>query len=61
MQLTGTMVKRLMRKHHVTIREIKAKYQISLKRIREVREKGVTGFCASEWTFIITGKWPDAT
>lgn len=40
------------------MREVKAKYKITLKRIREVREIGVEGFAAEEWIFIITGKWP---
>lgn len=59
MQLTGSGVVHLMRKHQVTMRDIKAKYQITLKRVREVRAKGVYGFAAAEWTFIITGKWPE--
>lgn len=61
MKLTGNMVKRLMRRHKVTMREIKAKFQITLKRIREVRANGVEDFLAAEWIFIITGKWPETT
>lgn len=60
MKLTGNMIKRLMRKHAVTMREIKVKFKITLKRIREVRELGVEGFAAEEWIFIITGKWPNS-
>ena len=60
MQLTGSDVKSLMRSHNVKMRDIKAKYQITLKRVREVRESGVRGFAAQEWHFIITGVWPDA-
>jgi hypothetical protein len=60
MKITGTQLVRLMRKHKVTMRQIKAKYQITLKRIREVRANGVEGFAATEWIFIITGTWPDA-
>jgi hypothetical protein len=60
MKLSGHMVKRLMRRHRVTMREIKTRHQITLKRIREVRAKGVEGFLAAEWLFIITGKWPEA-
>lgn len=59
MKLTGKMVKRLMRRHQVTIRQVKAQHQITLKRIREVRSHGVDGFLAAEWLFIITGKWPE--
>jgi len=59
MKLSGNMVKRLMRRHHVTIRQVKDQHQITLKRIREVRDHGVDGFFAAEWLFIITGKWPD--
>lgn len=59
MNLTGRMIVRLMRVNKVKMRDIKAKHGITLKRIREVREKGVRGFSAAEWVLIITGKWPD--
>lgn len=58
MQLSGKEVIRLMRKHKVTIRDLKSRFQITLKRIREVRAIGVVGFHAEEWTFLITGSWP---
>ena len=58
MKLTGTMVQRLMRRHRVSMRDIKAKHHITLKRIREVRANGVEGFLAAEWLFLITGQWP---
>lgn len=61
MKLTGNMIKRLMRRHRVTMREIKMRHKITLKRIREVRAEGVVGFLAEEWLFIITGKWPDGS
>jgi hypothetical protein len=61
MKLSGNMIKRLMRRHHVTMREIKMRHKITLKRIREVRAEGVSGFFAEEWLFIITGKWPDGS
>lgn len=57
--LSGADVCRMMRKHKVTMRELKARFKLTLKRIREVRTKGVTGFSAEEWTFLITGKWPE--
>lgn len=58
MQLSGKEVIRLMRQHKVTIRDLKAKFQITLKRTREVRTAGVAGFHAEEWTYLITGAWP---
>jgi len=61
MKLTGTMIKRLMRRHHTTIRAIKNKHQITLKRIRDVRKTGVDGFLAAEWIYFITGDWPVTT
>ena len=57
--LSGAMVRRLMRKHRVTIANLAAKHNITQKRVREVREKGVSGFLALEWVFLITGAWPD--
>lgn len=59
MVLTGPRIRILMRKHGVTIRGIKDKYQITLTRTREVRDKGVRGLQAAEWFWIITGRWPD--
>ena len=59
--LSGADIRRMMRKHHVKMRDLKKQYQVTLKRIREVRLKGVTGFSAEEWTFLITGKWPEKT
>jgi len=59
MVLTGTAIRRLMRKHGATLRGIKAQHQITLKRTREVRQSGVRGFLAAEWFWIITGRWPD--
>ena len=52
------MVRRLMRKHHVTIAGLSDKYKITRKRVREVRATGVTGFLADEWCYLITGSWP---
>jgi hypothetical protein len=57
--LSGADIRRMMRQHKVKMRDLKAKFQVTLKRIREVRLKGVTGFSADEWTFLITGAWPD--
>jgi hypothetical protein len=58
-KLPGSMVRRLMRKHGVTIRTIAQKYHITMKRVREVRQDGARGFAASEWHFMITGVWLD--
>ena len=57
MRLSGNMVVRLMRKHKKTIRGIAQENSITMKRVREVREKGVEGFMAENWIFLITGKW----
>lgn len=58
--LSGAMVCRLMRKHKVTISGLAAKHNITQKRVREVRAKGVTGFLALEWCYLISGIWPDS-
>lgn len=58
--LPGTMVRRLMRKHGVTIRYLAQKFKITMKRVREVRAGGARGFAASEWHYMITGAWLDA-
>ena len=52
------MVRTMMRKHKVTIASIASKFNLTKKRVREVRAQGVTGFLAQEWTFMITGQWP---
>lgn len=57
--LSGSMVCRLMRKHHVTIAGLAAKHNITQKRVREVRAHGVSGFLSMEWCFLISGEWPD--
>jgi hypothetical protein len=61
MKLSGREVTSLMRRHKKTIRCIAKSHQITLKRIREVRTKGVEGFSAEEWSWIITGQWPRLT
>ncbi len=42
-RLTGPEVCSLMRRHHVTIRLLKARMGITLKRIRQVRADGIRG------------------
>lgn len=56
--LSPSQIVGLMRKHKVKMRDMKAKYGITLKRIREVRKQGLMGFAAEEWTYLITGQWP---
>lgn len=58
-RLPGAMVRRLMRKHGVTIRELAYKFGLTMKRVRQVRNEGARGFTASEWHFMITGVWLD--
>ena len=58
-KLPGAMIRRLMRKHRVTIRSLAQKYDITMVRVREVRMKGVRGFYANEYHFMITGVWLD--
>lgn len=58
-RLPGAMVRRLMRKHGVTIRSLASTHSITMKRVREVRANGVRGFLANEWHRLITGQWLD--
>lgn len=58
-RLSGAMVRRLMRKHGVTIRSLANKFGMTMKRVREVRANGVRGFLASEWHYMVTGQWLD--
>lgn len=60
-KLPGTMAKRLMRKHGMTIRKLAQKFNVTMKRVREVRDRGAYGFAASEWHYMITGVWLDGT
>ncbi|WP_293000009.1 hypothetical protein [Nevskia sp.] len=58
--ITGRTVRSLMRKHRKTIRGIATEFGLTMKRVREVRTRGVAaGLIAGEWTFILTGVWPD--
>lgn len=56
-ELSGADARRLMRTHRVTIEDIDARFNLTKKRIREVRNVGVNGFLASEWHYLITGIW----
>lgn len=59
MEIKGKTICSLMRMHKVTIRGLATKYRITMKRVREVRAAGVTGFSGDEWFMLITGTWPD--
>jgi hypothetical protein len=59
LQLPDAAVRHLMRKHGVTIRVLAQRFDLTMKRVREVRAKGVSGFAASEWHYMITGAWLD--
>ncbi len=58
-KLSGRMVRRHMREHGHTIRSLANRFNVTMKRVREVRSGGVRGFAAVEWTFLLTGKWID--
>lgn len=58
-KLPGAMVRRLMRKRGITIRALAHSSGVTMKRVREVRASGVSGFLASEWNYFITGRWLD--
>jgi hypothetical protein len=54
-QLSASTVVRLMRGHKVTIRQLAARMNITMKRVREVRAQGVKGECMSlDWYEAIT-------
>lgn len=57
LHLSGDAICKLMRKHGLTIKMLAQKWEITQKRVREVRKAGVTGFLADEWHYLITGKW----
>ncbi len=53
--LSGEEIVQLMRKHRVTIRSLALRMNITLKRVREVRQKGVSGRCfCQDWREGIT-------
>jgi hypothetical protein len=54
-QMTGPELCSLMRKHRVTIRDLKTRTGITMKRIRERRESGLGGHAAIDWHEAITG------
>lgn len=55
--LTSADFVRLMRHHGWTIRSLAARYEITMKRVREVRNSGVHGIIdANEWLRMLTGE-----
>ena len=58
-KLPGSMIRRMMRRRRITIKALAERFQITQKRVREVRFMGVTGFLASEWHYMLTGQWLD--
>ena len=59
MVLTPHTVRSLMSKHGLTIRGVAARWPITMKRVRAVRDQGVAGFMGDDWFRIITGHWPE--
>ena len=57
--MTGKEISSLMRKHRCTMRDLKARTGITLKRIRYVRQHGVfEPFVVRDWKQAITGVDP---
>lgn len=54
-RFTGRELSRLMRRYRVTIRELKNRTGITMKRIRQLRKIGVSGFSACDLYEAITG------
>jgi hypothetical protein len=56
--LSGSMIRRLMRRNKVTIRSLSQQNDITHKRVRKIREDGAEpGFPSNEWHWMITGTW----
>lgn len=49
-QISANQVRRLMAQNHVTIRQLAARFQISMERVRQVRKVGG----AWDWPLMIT-------
>ncbi|MGH8567424.1 MAG: hypothetical protein ACREXU_05245 [Gammaproteobacteria bacterium] len=56
-ELTGAQIARLMRCHHVTIKALARRMNITQKRVRHVRTHGVSGYeLVRDWYEGITGQ-----
>lgn len=54
--ISGPMIRRLMRRHRMTIRALAKRMNITMKRVRHVREHGVEGHCMClDWYEAISG------
>ncbi|MBP6707689.1 MAG: hypothetical protein KA223_00870 [Candidatus Accumulibacter sp.] len=54
--LSAQTIQHLMRKHHKTIRGIALEWNLTMKRVREVRRQGVQGDAfVQDWLEILTG------
>ncbi len=54
-RLPGRYIQRLMRQHRITIRALATRMNITMKRVREVRQDGVNGRCMClDWYEAIT-------
>lgn len=54
-QISGWGIRRLMRIHKMTIRQVANRMNITMKRVREVRTDGVSGKCMClDWYEAIT-------
>lgn len=58
--LDGRAFTRLMRRHAKTIRGLAQQFDISQKRIRQLRRSGAEGFAAQELFYMCVGRWPTA-
>lgn len=56
----GAAIRSLMRQHRVTIRQLAARMDITLDRIRYVRREGIAGHAACDWYQGITGDLSEA-
>lgn len=56
-QFRGETIRRLMRQHKHTIRSLAKHMNITMKRVRDVRARGVTGqYVCQDWYEGITGE-----
>ena len=54
--LSAQTIQHLMRKHHKTIRGIAEEWNLTMKRVRQVRTQGVSGeHYVMDWLEILTG------